>query len=252
VAGPLIYIPGEKTATAADMDALGLAGLLDPIVTMMTSEVVSGGPDGGTGCLVHWDSAAHPEVRTARAVDLDSQDWQPLVPHQNLAAARAWLGLPKSGPLRAVSLRRGAELPGYPVSLRDGGEWMIPAAYWQGLPSLPCEQGLDPITGRECRTVLEEHRQYQEAAATYFRLFLDEATPVELIADRSLTVEGGFDYAVMALAKNYRVCRDMVNRLKLMGDVELVQVIIATLGVQVIAEIEEQKKNEELATIPAM
>lgn len=250
MAGPLIYLPGAKSATAANLTDLGLRALLDPMVTMMVTEVLGNGPDGGCGCLVHWDSATHPEVRSARSINRELQDWAPAVPDGDLPGARFWLGLPNAG-LPPTALRRQSRLPGHAVQLRDGNKWEVPAAYWQGDPSLPCQQGLDPETGYECRTVLPEHQAFQAAAQDYFRLFLDDATPEEIAAENSFTVDGGFDYAVMALAKNYRVSRDMVSRLGLLGDVELAQVITATLGVQAIAEIEEQKKNEACASTHA-
>ena len=134
----------------------------------------------------------------------------------------------------------------------DMRDWVVPLAFWHGETSLPCRQCLDETTGEECREVLEQYKDFHERAHRYFEQFLEMGTPEEVVVDQTIRVEGGFDFAVLALAQNYRICRDLVNRLGLLGDAQLFNIVAATVGLAVIADAEAQKKTGELTTTPTM
>ena len=245
---PLFFIPSDESRiTIADVERVGLGALIEAAsgVGLMLAEAPTSGPEESWGFFAWFDDGSLDAVPPSGPLD-GSITWRRAVPDGARTAGRFFLGVRANSPPGPRDLARGAQLTGYEVRLADGREWVVPIAQY-----LPKRQTLDPETGREVRAVRADHHAFFEAALAYHELIQSHhgSSPRQLVA-AVCEVEGGFDFAVAALAKNYRLTRDLVDMLGLLDDEALWWVIAATVGIPTVKQIESQKKTA-CASIPA-
>ena len=138
---PLYYLPGASSAPRETLRELGLDDLLpDPV----TTQVVTGGPDGKRGAIV----AATDDPRHV-AYDADNQTWAKL-PDKDV-----WLGLSTKKPPTPDDLARAEQHYQYEPTLGDGRAWRVPTAILaDGVESpLPKVPKIDDETGSIVRRV---------------------------------------------------------------------------------------------------
>jgi hypothetical protein len=238
--GPVLFVPDKGQVSSKDLIALGAGDFLDPLINIGCVGVPAGGPDNHRGGLVLFKSEFQKSIDSRLVGDYE---WRAALPDGKLEAGRFWLGKPKvdDQQLQPGDFERLHMLQGLPVTLKDGNVWKIPLAQY-----LPQQQGLNS-EGKECRRALDEHLEFSEQAKEYFELLMGVELPeVEAIA-AVIEIPGGFEYAVMALAKNYRINRDYVDWLALLGDEELFEIVSATVGLNLKKQIEAQKKTRAFA-----
>jgi hypothetical protein len=234
--GPVLFIPANGQVSDDDLIALGAGHFLDPLVSVSSVGIPAGGPGNNRGGLVLFKSEFQKGIDSRVIGDYE---WRSALPDGKLEAGRFWLGKPKSGnrQFQPGDFERLHMLQGLPVTLKDGNVWQIPLAQY-----LPQQQGLNS-EGKECRRALDEHLEFSEKAKEYFELLMGVELSEEEAVAAVIEIPGGFEYAVMALGKNYRINRDYVNWLALLGDEELFEVVSATVGLNLKKQIEAQKKT---------
>ena len=233
---PLLFVP-QQDVDEITLRGIGAGDYLDPIVNMLLA-AVSNGPNGEAGTLVIFDNANDIDLKTNERAIKTSQEWRPVAPFGDLLPGRFWIGRSPNEQLSPMSLRRATPFDGIDVKLRDGNFWTIPVVEW-----LPMVQGIDMLTGMECRRLTKEHLEFHKQAQIYFEMFMDLTMDETEAVQRTIQFDGGFDYACMALSKNYRITRDYVDWLDLLGDNEVFHIVSATLGLDIIKQIALQKKK---------
>jgi hypothetical protein len=217
----VLYIPDGLGYQAHDLLAsAGLAALYDRAVDVLVSDVEDG-PDktpesGGRGKLVRWHDKQHDD-RNATPAIADKQ-WVKSEPD-----GRFWLGWHADHPPQPVDLQRNAalnddpSLSSFPVVLNDGRRWWVPVA--RDLPKCYVQ---DPLTGQQMLAPQTPFRKFWDATLAMGQAWKDcETFDVEL--------PGLFDYAVDALALNYRLCREIVLLLRLFAANDPIDVLSAAV-----------------------
>jgi hypothetical protein len=226
-----IFIPGGRGCDVAQLRAVGLETILDPEFGPSEFDVTSG-PQGQCGACFAWLDTLHPERDPRRpGMHLDQQIWTPCKPRGGLAAGRFWLGRDKGRKIKPSDLARRTQQPGLPVKLDDGQEWLVPAAV-----RLPHRYALD-AEGRESRQVVDRFREFYARAEHFYNVFL------KIQVQPGVVVEGGWPFAIEALALNYRVNADLVDWLGLFSEEALLWTIGATFELDPLRAIELQKKT---------
>lgn len=243
--GPVLFIPANGQVSREELVSLGGGVFLDQLVGMSSVGVPAGGPDGLRGGLVVFKSEFQSGMDSGVVGDYE---WRSALPDGDLKAGRFWLGRPKASDqqFQPGDFERLHMLQGLPVTLKDGNVWQIPLVQY-----LPQQQGLNS-EGKECRRALDEHLEFSEKAKEYFELLMGVELSEEEAVAAVIEIPGGFEYAVMALGKNYRINRDYVNWLALLGDEELFEVVSATVGLNLKKQIEAQKKTMASAETATM
>lgn len=239
MAGILVYIPQGSTADKPQeqLVRVGLGPLLDRSVDPLLTEIRTG-PDGGAGVLVTFDGIGLPP--TPREFNASTQTWGEAPPAGELPKGRFWLGYVNGAKPTAGELQRAELFDGEPVILRDGNGWLIPIS--ELLPKL---LQLDPNSGVEVRTVDDCHREFAEFANAIFELFMSDGFRQLVEKERRISIPRGMTFAAMALAKNYRVTVEVIDLLKLVGEMEAFEIARVATGMSAIERILAQKKSTE-------
>tara|TARA_B100000949_G_scaffold157018_1_gene138077 strand:- start:55 stop:792 length:738 start_codon:yes stop_codon:yes gene_type:complete len=243
--GPVLFIPDRAHVDGAALLALGAEEFLDPLIQIGCVGVPAGGPGGLRGTLVIFKNNYISEMDSKV---VNEYEWRAALPDGNLEAGRFWIGRPKADDQQFSpgDFERLHMLQGLPVILKDGNAWQIPMAQY-----LPQQQGLNS-EGKECRRALDEHLGFSEKAKEYYELLMGVELSEEEAVATVIEINGSFEFATMALAKNYRINRDYVDWLALLGDAEMFEVISATVGLNLKKQIAAQKKTAGSAEIVTM
>jgi hypothetical protein len=255
MAGYAIYIPnrfggGDDHLASVGLEQLRALGDASPDA----SDVLAGGPDGGSGVLLAWrtgDPASDPPMTP------EAFDWSPAKPdpERNLEAARFYIGIDPLRPVTPKDLVRQQQMAGEFVGLRDGNGWRVPQARF--LPHT-CDLNDEGVVERRVDARYETFWQRSRQHAAAFFEALDLADYAQHLpenqrpeaAEVTLSVEDGWRYCVDALAFNYRVNADIVSYLKLFDDTAIVAVVGVTISYPSILEMRDQKKTELPVSVP--
>lgn len=232
MAGPLIYIPAITGADPQHLVRVGLGSLLDPGVSLEGADVLAHGPDGGRGMVFRWCDSDHPERSPALGV-FKHQEWAPCKPTDGMEAGRFWMGKEVHNPPKPDDLLRGTNYGGLPVKLA-GHLWMVPVAR-----QLKHSWGLDEF-GIPCRRINRRYQAFYDKAMANFETFKGFKD------GNSITIVGGWPFAIEALSLNYRVDHNLVDWLELFdSDEDLMWTVGATFEFSHYLAIESQKKTEQ-------
>ncbi len=185
------------------------------------------GPGGKRGVLGSW---MDPEKVQIASFQPDKQKWVPLL----IETGAIWLGTSIDDGLRPDDILRSAPFPhSIPCLLEDGNLWMIPVAR-----SLPHILGQD-AKGVPTRTPADPFVEFCAGAEEAFQFF---AT-----ADKggAMTGEVGWPFVCQALALNHRLAPPIISALRLVSDKACGRIVLATIEMQLIRDVEAEKKNME-------
>lgn len=236
-----IYLPGKRGAHESMLRDAGAGWACDPSVVAMFADVSEGGPDGGGGVLVYFDPRGRFAPNMLATIDMAAQDWLPAAPDGELPAGRYWVGIWKQQKPTPDDLQRATLVDGAPLLLRDGREWVIPIADY-----LPRLMTINRQTGDEELRPLPDHLSFIERTNEIFKLFISDEFHDRLKDDFRVVVPKGLTYAAEALAVNYRVGRDLVDMLGLIGEFEAVQIAGIATGLDLVATAEATQKKSPL------
>lgn len=237
MAGILVFIPKSTSQQPSELVRVGLGPLLDASVDAIPTPVPTG-PDGGPGMLWTFLARVAGAPTSPREVNLKSQEWQPAAPRDGLTRGRFWLGYVKDARPSAGDLQRSELHEGEAVKLLDGNQWLIPIA-----EMLPRLLEIDPATGEETKQPPAKHRDFVMRANEVFNLFLSDSFHELVSKERRVVIPEGLTFAALALAKNYRVTREVVSLLQLIGEYEAFEVARVASGLSAVERMIAQKKS---------
>jgi hypothetical protein len=190
------------------------------------------GPDDERGLFGWFDDGSLNSLPPLNPRDA-SITWRPAAPDIGQAPGRFYLGVVSGSIPAPADLRRARPLQGFVVKLADGHDWSIPVA-----ATLPKRLCLDHATGEQRRIVEAAHREFWKESRIFDDLFRShaQAGAVELLA-AVVHHDQAPAFAVSALAKNYRLTRDLVDVLGLLDDESLFWTIAATIGMPTPAQL---------------
>jgi hypothetical protein len=210
------------------------------------------GPGGKPGLLAAWrkgDAATDPPLALT-----DTQDWQPCRPSKAVGLAQGdyWVGIDRAKPPTPDQLPRKQQHAGYWIQLADGQQWHCPAA-----AKLPHRHGLAE-DGSYGRRISPEFAAFFDQSHTFAAVMLQAFGRLELLqqlegdkAPQSLKVDidlaEAFAFCCQALALNYRLCPEIVDRLGLLNDDGIRNILRAAANLPVLIEVSEQKKKRSVS-----
>ncbi len=124
------------------------------------------------------------------------------------------------------------------MTLKDGRQWVVPIADY-----LPKRLTIDLKTGAEVRAVAERHREFCHWADSLFERFMSDGFSAQLEKNPVIEIPQGLTFTAIALAKNYRVNRDVIDLLQLIEEYEAFEVASVSCGLSGLVRALAQKKN---------
>lgn len=225
----LVYIPDLRTPKTFDsLRAVGLGGLHDEGLSLNGAEVLNG-PDGTSGVVFSWPVG--PQI--AAGYFPDSQTWHKCSKDGDKEAGRAWVGWNSLTPPKPEELARKRVRMGEPVILNDGNYWTVPIA-----KALPRVVGGFDENGKVKMTVAKAYEEFFNASFQTLERYVSANE-----GGAPMTWEEAFEYAVKALAVNYRVNRDIVAAMGILTTDLLWTVCETTTEFKQIAEALSKKKE---------
>jgi len=197
------FVPGNRGAVPEALKYALPAGAAKAVT-------INGGPRGAGGTV-------YAEPRIAIPHDLASIDWTPM------PAAEFSLGVGAGGAPGPEDLIRDEIVDGYPVTLGDGADWIVPLGrVWPEGTRIPSTMGYGPdgsfVTSpvpRFAALCAKAERIFDAVAASYG--LIEDRGGIEPIDDG----REGFDLAVEILAVNYRIGPAEASRLALIDTTNL-------------------------------
>lgn len=236
-----IYVPQEHPLTPERLQELGCGKLFGhDAAPMFVGEPVEG-PDSSLGRIA-WigrQVMGGMEEQPIQTYQPELQAWHEAARDGDLEPGRYWLGFWKDNPPGPVYLQRGDEsevIDGNWVQLHDGDLWLIPVAEFA-----PHRLTVDKQTGNECEQPAKEHREFVAAANELYAWFLGKGFQEVVSKEFRVVVPNGLSFAAMALAKNYRVNRDLVDALGLIAEHEAFAVANVACGLAAVADFAQKK-----------
>ena len=202
----LYYLPGVTSDVDKAFDASGLSDRLNSYSLAPADR----GPDDKGGMLLSGDEhnlRYKPDVQTWAGPFNDG---------------RYWVGVWNDSKPGPDDLKRPEQIPGTPVELLDGREWLIPA--WRLAP-MALTMGMDGEVVQEPLPVCER----LQACVQRLGAMLDGKTEAQVDMGEVLGVIAD------ALAVNYRIATDPAQELSVLG---LVSTINAQAAVNAILDVE--------------
>lgn len=257
-----IYFPGAREPSDKLFRKAGIGNLLrGDTAPVEFAEVVRNGPDGTFGMLATWRETEKVKHGAAPPLSLSPDwEWKPVCANADLELPekRYWFGIHREHKPTPDDLAvfRGQCFPGGEILLDDGQRWVIPS-----VTKLPSQIGLNS-EGRVEKRVAEQHKWYVgkawEIAKPVFETiddqeWLDALSDSEIAAsEQTVTVEltDIWEFAVHALALNYRVNQEVVDFLGLLSGTTLLAIVMAAIDFPDISRVRNQKKRAALFEIP--
>jgi len=228
-----IYVPGRFSCTKEESKKLGITELMEEGTQTLTETQL--GPDGKSGYLLGWEMRGGMEA-IAPNYNAEKQTWFPAqaVEEEDLAEGRYWYGFYNERPVTPETLQKEKTFASMPVTMCDGNEWLVPIADF--LPHTWTRKG---------KVIKKEFENYSNLAQEYF----DKISTYDQ-KGISFQVKGGFEFCCLGLALNYRITEDIVEGLKLIDDDTFLAFAMASVELDVLQIINDQKKTEESELIP--
>ena len=214
----LLYFPNAITNDLTLFERCGIGSLLGDAGPSWT-ECHGNGPDGGSGKFAWWGDGLNPGL---------PRDWKPY----GEGDKRFYIGIDPNDKPKPEELARTKQHEGSVVRLNDGNDWLIPIA-----------KQLPRILGIGKPQVKAAYKPFFDAA---FKA-LSEWIVLENgeFVGWKLDLDEGFQFAVKALAQNYRICAEVADVLELISTDEILEVVrAATEGMEAEAFMEALKKNQ--------
>lgn len=224
-----LFIPDCLAVTPAVLQGIGCAGLFERMHPPAFADCVSG-PAGLRGKLVFSDVKPGASELPPFPYDPALQRW--------IECDGYWVGVWKDRPATPEYLLREMTIDGHEVILRDGNAWVIPMVEY-----LPQRITYDRETRQEKQMPFAEDAEFIARANELFAYFISDDFQQRVAIEKVVHIENGLAFAAAALAKNYRVNRDLVDALELIGEVEAFAVARIVTGLSLVDELEAQKKT---------
>jgi hypothetical protein len=157
-----------------------------------------------------------------------------------------WLGLWKDHRPGPEDLQRQDLADGLPVKLLDGNQWVVAIADY-----LPKLFRLDRATGEQKLQPLPADMPFIEKTNALFEYLTGDEFHGTLEETMTVMIPNGLTYAAEALSKNYRVNFDLLEMLRVVGQLEAVKIAGVATGLELMARRGEQKKSALLAATSA-
>lgn len=230
----IIFLPGYEGSDRNELSKRGLDAIAKDKQPFFRPATF---PDVGKGTLVTLGGLTDIPAST---IDLDEQTWQEAAREGELEAGRYWIGYVNSRKPGPVDCVRRNVIDGAPITLRDGNQWVIPSTQF-----IPSAWTINSQTGEDERVIADEHREFIDRANEMFRTLMSDHFAQLLDEKQIVFVPSGLTFAASALAQNYRVNRNVVALLDLIGDFEAWEIVKAVLGWPQFQSMLEQKKTED-------
>jgi len=244
MSGFLYYVPQSQSKASAK-NAMSEASVELAFVEGLASNHTAKGPDNGGGFVL--GPAPGPN-----AVNRDVQEWMPA------PGKRYWVGVARSDPPKPCELARDEQLPGHPVKLGDGNEWLIPVA--RRYVTMDGDSGWIRALPRSLKVNDEGHWEPGDVIAQYRPLWEEVLRVQELFqrnarGDRSALADLDFDteaaLVVLALKANYFVDVVEASLLQLVDTKVFVPVMEALSDMPGFKELEKKAQASGMAsTVP--
>lgn len=225
-----IFIPRAR-ADVDELDKLGLAGLHSDDAPQ--AMLVEDGPGQQPGAIFAWQLGAleNPAAEPMFGYYPAKQEWTPQ------RGGAFYLGCEPARPVTPLCVARRKQLPSLNATLRDGQEWKVPITC-----QLPQVWGLDEA-GEFATRIAPEYRDYCELSQRVYLAFFNAAKEAEERGqDMPLPAEV-WEYCCRALALNYRLNEDVISWLGLIASDNFVQILMASIEIDLIREVEGCKKK---------
>jgi len=225
----MIHVPGRKAGQTHGLLAeLGLDGLADK---QNMTWLDSPGP-AGDGLLGSWCNIGQGNSASVMAFQPELQRWEAGPGGRDLPAGRFWLGQEIRRPVQPHDILRVETHRGRWVALADGNQWLIPVAR-----HLPHSWGLDEA-GDVCRKPKQPFAAFCGSAGA---IFLELTQRVAGAMPLTLSCE--WSYVCQALAINYKLTPEVISFLGLLDDDAAAAVAAATIELDLIEQVADEKKN---------
>jgi len=251
MAGFLYYVSGHQGTLSLDgVRNLGLGYAFDAAPSCANVE----GPDGKRGTVfAALDRAGAPPL----GYNAKTQTWRRVPrPDKAIPAAQVWVGSVMDDPPTPSILGRPAMLDGYPVTLPDGNQWLVPVArryaddagevgWYMTLPRY-----LDYTDdGKFVEGGVQ--RQYQRlwATAEEFVKYMGETIQQVKTGDpMQLDLQAHFRDAVTAVQTNYYVAEVELAMLGALSTESATQIMLTLIDWFTFQDIIDKKKLSEAAS----
>lgn len=224
-----VFILGSKPNDISILQEAGCDSLFDRIAQPQFTDCFEG--PCGSGKLIYANRGV--PVSEYRP---DLQQW--------LDCGKYWLGIWTNRKPTPELLQREIVLDGQLLRLCDGNMWSIPIVEY-----LPHRLTVDRTTGNEIRVVAPQHLDFAEWCNQLYRYFLSDEFQDRVKEEYVIHIENGLTFAAAALAKNYRVNRDLIDMLGLIEDHEAFKIAEVATGLALFNQLDDQKKTEVLAGV---
>jgi hypothetical protein len=195
------------------------------------------GPDGKHGTFFFWSDNWNLDAGVTLGYSEAIQEWQ------RAPGGKFWVGWEKERPVRPCDIRRRTLHHGLPVTLNDGSQWHVPIT-----AALPRTWGVTD-DGDFCKRIKPEFREYCELSERVFNQIFRGT--VEEGKDAGVVLTEGWDFCCRALALNYRLTPELITVLGLIDDQNAVAIMSASIELDLISEVSDEKKNSEAPLTPA-
>ena len=157
------------------------------------------------------------------------------------------IGWETDSPPTPAELQRKQIVSGYWVPMRDGNQWIVPAARRpDGTPGLPTTFGLDD-DGKPARNLASEFDELWEIAKRIWdTLYVDTDAEADPNAPEPLTDDECLSAVAKALGVNYVISEPEIRALELCANAELITSVRAICDASVFDSVANElaKKND--------
>jgi len=226
------YVPGVQAASPDVLRNTGLGALLGPNIT---TRIVNGGPNGGTGLVICREGGS-------ALYHAESQTWT--------AADTHWVGYENNARPGPFDLLRDDNVGGHAVKMGDGNQWLVPILRVAPAgPLLPHAHYFCMGEGGKFQSRLRP--EFMALGQKVESMWTEYATRVGMIdteagdmATFTLEIDDDCSLIADALAFNYRVGKIEISLLALLTPSSLQKALEALLDIPTLLDI--VKKNAVL------
>lgn len=245
----VIFLPGRRGASPANLQAVGLGGLIEGAQFVESLAI----PEFKGGSLVFWGEVIPP-------ADLREWKWEPAKENESagLAGDRFRIGWDIAAPPTPTDLARPRQFAGHWHTLNDGNEWLIPSyrrldhVYQLGDNGQPVRRP-SPEWEAFCRRSEEIQRGLFELVNLAHLLNGQGMVPDNPDTEiKSCSIQDGIVHASEALAINYRTNLEIVLLFNLFTDLNLPGALSKTIDLPEIIATHDEKKNYNTVEIPVI